>query len=194
MKVICISGKAGHGKDACASILRGLLEEAGARVLITHYADLVKYVCKTFFDWNGQKDEAGRHLLQYVGTDVVRSRNEDFWVSFIAEILTFFGDQWDYVIIPDTRFPNEIGFLKDVGFDATHLRVVRDGYKSDLTSAAQTHMSETALDDTIADVYIENNGTMDDLWDGLAAWLSDWLDEQAYGQQVTFEELLKDEL
>lgn len=42
------------------------------RVLVTHFGDLVKYVCEKFFDWDGVKDESGRSLLQYVGTNKVR--------------------------------------------------------------------------------------------------------------------------
>ena len=90
MKVICISGKAQHGKDSTAGYLKEFLEARGKKVLIAHYGDLVKYVCKTFFDWDGQKDEKGRTLLQYVGTDKVRSHHAYYWVNFIRDILCFF--------------------------------------------------------------------------------------------------------
>lgn len=49
MKVICISGKAQHGKDTSANLLKMMLEADGYKVLIAHYGDLVKYICKTFF-------------------------------------------------------------------------------------------------------------------------------------------------
>lgn len=57
MKIVCISGKAQHGKDTTAKLLEEILEAQGNRVLIAHYGDLVKYVCKTFFGWDGKKDE-----------------------------------------------------------------------------------------------------------------------------------------
>ena len=110
-EIIVISGHAQHGKDTVARMIRSDLEEHGNSVLITHYGDLVKYICKTFFDWNGEKDEYGRTLLQYVGTDVIRKAQPDFWVGFIIQILRFFPDVWDYVLIPDARFPNEIRAL-----------------------------------------------------------------------------------
>ena len=163
MKVIAISGKAQHGKDTTAAMLKEGLEADGCRVLITHYGDLVKYVCQTFFNWDGEKNEAGRTLLQHVGTDVIRTKNEDFWVRFIVNILAFFPDEWDYVLIPDCRFPNEITYLRTSGFDVTHLRVIRPGFKSTLTSVQQRHLSETALDCTAADVYLMNDGTLADL-------------------------------
>lgn len=167
MRVFCISGKAGHGKDTFAAILSSKLKEKEQRVLIIHYADLLKWMCTKFFDWDGQKDEFGRHLLQYVGTNVIRSQNPDFWVSFVADVMTFFSDEWDFVLIPDCRFPNEIEYLKNRGFDVTHIRVVRDHFQSALSDDAKAHPSETALDDYPVDLTIHNNGTIDDMLDGI---------------------------
>lgn len=137
------------------------------KVLITHYADLVKYVCSSFFGWDGRKDEAGRDLLQYVGTDVVRSAEPDFWVKFIADILGFFKNSWDYVLIPDCRFPNEYEYLIKSGFHVSHMRVVRDNYDSELTVEQQNHPSETALNDYPADIYVHNNGYLGEFCDNL---------------------------
>lgn len=167
MRVFCISGKAGHGKDTFAAILSSKLKEKEQRVLIIHYADLLKWMCTKFFDWDGQKDEFGRHLLQYVGTNVIRNQKPDFWVSFVADVMTFFGDEWDFVLIPDCRFPNEIEYLKNRGFDVTHIRVVRDHFQSSLSDDAKAHPSETALDDYPVDLTIHNNGTIDDMFDGI---------------------------
>lgn len=171
MKVILISGKARHGKDTTANILKSELEADGHSVLIVHYADLVKYVCKAFFNWDGNKDKAGRTLLQYVGTDIVRTKDENYWVRFVGEMLTFFNDKWDYVLIPDCRFPNEVDYLKDMGFDAVHMRVVRENFKSPLTLEQQMHSSETALDNVIADYCIYNNGNQDELRGKIAQWI-----------------------
>ena len=44
MKVIAISGHARNGKDTVAQMLQKQLREDGYTVLITHYADLLKYV------------------------------------------------------------------------------------------------------------------------------------------------------
>lgn len=165
MKVICISGKAQHGKDTSANLLEAMLEDEGYKVLIVHYGDLVKYICKTFFDWNGEKDVYGRSLLQRIGTDVIRKQEPDYWVSFVAGILKFFDGEWDYVLIPDSRFPNEVDYLKERGFDVIHMRVVRPNFVSPLTPEQQKHPSETALDNVIPDCYINNCGTLNNLRD-----------------------------
>ena len=136
-------------------------EMQNKKVLITHYGDLLKYICKAFFNWDGQKDEAGRTLLQYVGTDIIRKKKPDYWVQFVADMLSFFPDQWDYVLIPDVRFPNEIEGL--AGFGPLHIRIVRPGFNM-LTEEQQKHPSETALDNYYSNwQVVMNDGTIDDL-------------------------------
>lgn len=162
MKVILISGHAQNGKDTIASLLENELTASGRKVLVAHYADLLKYICKTLFNWNGQKDEKGRRLLQYVGTDVIREKRPSYWVDFIADMLDLFGDNWDYVLIPDTRFPNEVERIAEK-FDSIHIRVVRENFVSPLTPEQQMHPSETALDNCDPDVLIHNDGSIQEL-------------------------------
>lgn len=185
MKVILISGKAQNGKDTSAAFLKDILTNDGARVCIAHYADLLKHICKAFFGWNGEKDEKGRHILQYVGTDVIRKREPAFWVDFIVKVLELFYDEWDYVIIPDCRFPNEVEKMRD-HFDTVHIRVTRPGFVSPLTKEQQKHISETALDNTVPDFTIVNSGTLYDLRDAL----TDWVLAYTGTHQLTMEEVL----
>lgn len=161
-KVICISGKAQHGKDTSANMLKETLETKGHKVLIVHYGDLLKFLCKSYFGWNGEKDDAGRTLLQYVGTDVVRTKEPNYWVKFVTEFLTLFAEEWDYVIIPDCRFPNEIKYIAK-HFPYMHVRVVRPNFVSPLTEEQQQHISETALDNYEYDCLLDNNGTLESL-------------------------------
>lgn len=173
MKVIAISGHARHGKDTVARMLQEQLQRDEHTALITHYADLLKYICKTFFKWDGRKDEKGRSLLQYVGTDVVRAKNPDYWVDFVSDILNLFDGHWDYVIIPDTRFPNEVNRLKERGLNAVHLRVIRPDFASPLTEEQQAHPSETALDDITPDYCIYNTGDLEELNNRVISWLKE---------------------
>lgn len=157
MKIITISAKARHGKDFCANLIKQKLELKGGKILIAHYADLLKYICKTFFEWDGQKNIEGRTLLQYVGTDIIRQKNPDYWINFLIGIFNLFPDEWDYVIIPDTRFPNENDIMKEY-FDVTTVRVMRPNFDNRLTEEQQNHESETALDNYCFDYKIINNG------------------------------------
>lgn len=174
MKVIAISGKAQHGKDTTAQFLKTQLEADGYKVLVVHYADLLKYICKQFFGWDGQKDDTGRHILQYVGTDIIRKKKPNFWVDFITSMIELFPNDWDYALIPDCRFPNEIEQLKDAGIDMVHLRVIRENFQSPLTTEQQQHPSETALDHAEPDYYIKNSGSLQDLQETIVQWLVDF--------------------
>ena len=105
MKIILISGKAQHGKDTCGKMLEHELQTRVCSTLIMHFGDPVKYVCEKYYGWNGQKDEVGRSLLQQVGTEVVRQKDEHFWTDFIGRLAKTFSV--DYIIIPDWRFEEE---------------------------------------------------------------------------------------
>lgn len=175
MKVVLISGKAQHGKDTVASMIKRKLRSDGHKVLVTHYGDLVKYICKEFFEWDGKKDIPGRWLLQTVGTDRIRSKYPDFWVDFIHKILTCFPREWDYVLIPDCRFPNEIETIVKSGMDAVHLRVIRGNFESPLTEEQQKHPSETALDSYTPDCWVSNDGTIRDLNMTIEKWVEETL-------------------
>lgn len=144
MKVITISGKAESGKDFTAMKIKEILEQNNYNVLIIHYGDLLKYLCKSLFGWDGNKDLEGRYLLQNIGTRV-REYKSDYWVSFVIDVLTIFNDEWDYVLIPDARFPNEIELIKE-HFDTLSIKIIRPDHQNRLDEVQRNHVSETALD------------------------------------------------
>lgn len=185
-QVICIGGKAQSGKDTSAKYIKEALEKDGKKVLIAHYGDLVKYVCTAFFDWDGNKDEHGRTLLQQVGTDVIRRKRPNFWVEFITSIMEFFPATWDYVLIPDCRFPNEIQEVEKAGFDTKYVRVERGDFDNGLTAVQKAHPSETALDKFIPDYYIHNTKTLDGLRDEVEKLVADLCGVH----QITMEEIM----
>lgn len=185
MKVICIAGKAQHGKTTVANYMKLSLEKRGNKVLITSYAGLVKYICKAFFGWNGKKDDAGRKLLQKVGTDIVRQKAPDYWVNFIIDMLRFFGDNWDYVILDDFRFPNEITKLLAAGHEVRYIKVIRENFKSPLSAEAKEHISENALGTIVPDFEILNSASLSKLMDTVeevVMWLTGELNEKQYAK------------
>lgn len=168
--IIGISGKAQHGKDTTATYLKSILEKRGCRVLVVHFADLLKFICKEYFGWNGEKDDEGRSLLQKVGTDI-RALDECYFVNFINYMLVAFngneelGEQWDHILIPDVRYKNEVSRLNMVHLsDFLHLRVVRPYFDNGLTDAQKAHKSETDLDNVEPDIVIVNDGSKMDLY------------------------------
>jgi len=171
MLIIAISGKAEHGKDASAIFMKQLLNKEGKRVLVTHYGDVLKFICTNYFGWNGEKDEAGRTLLQHVGTDLIRAKDPEFLVDFMTSTLRFFEGLWDYVIIPDIRVPNEISKLMEAGFKVTHVRVYRPGYTSTLSADQSRHYTETAMDTIEPDFMLVNDGDLVHLGKVVESWM-----------------------
>lgn len=155
-KILLFSGKAQRGKDTSASIAYEELISEGYKVLIIHYADLLKWMCQIYFKWDGNKDETGRSILQRVGTDVIRTQDPDYWVRWVVEFIKLFPNEWDYVLIPDCRFPNEVEVMKKAFADVTHIKIERPGFVSPLTIEQQNHISETALDTYGYDILLTN--------------------------------------
>lgn len=165
MRVVAISGKAESGKDTIAKEIKYLLEEQNYKVMIIHFADVLKFVCRQYFDWDGQKDDYGRSLLQQVGTEMREKNNPNMWVNITKELIRGIGAEFDYVLVPDTRFKEEINMLNEY-FDCTSIRVLRQdinsyGMASDhinhLTNEQRAHKSECDLDDYKFDHFIINN-------------------------------------
>src|SRR5574344_993854 len=119
MKIILISGKAEAGKTTTANMIKDILEK---------------------------KDKAGRSLLQYWGTDVVRKKDPNFWVMASIDLANVIKDEFDYMIVDDCRFPNEIDLWKCLtAYPVLTIRVIRPGHENMLTleqRRSEEHTSE----------------------------------------------------
>lgn len=78
-----------------------------------------------------------REVLQYFGTEIVRSMRGDAWIEACTNRIQNNGPE--LAVIDDCRFPNEVFGLKDRG--AIVVRLTRKGTDDD-----DQHESETALD------------------------------------------------
>jgi hypothetical protein len=121
------------------------------------------------FGWDGYKEtpygKEMRELMQRLGTDCGRELISDsIWVD--AALGTGLVAPRD-LVVTDVRFPNEFDAIKARG--GYVFRVVRPG-----VGPANSHPSETALDNASFDAVIENDrsiGELHDLMAGLAAGL-----------------------
>ena len=128
-------------------------------------------------------DLTPRWILQYWGTDVCRRAfHDDIWIASLENKLR---NSQDDVVISDCRFPNEILAIKRAG--GIVVRVVRgpepewydaaisvnlgpDGNSSWALSRRQLeklkiHASETSWIGTKFDAVLDNNGTLDHLYE-----------------------------
>ena len=148
MKIVLISGKARHGKTSTAIIAEKHIKRMGLNALHINFADYVKFICRKYFGWDGKKDERGRNILQHVGTDIIRARDENFWVDMVIRFAQATQTDYDVMLIGDWRFPNEYTrWLKSGMDEVIRVRVYRPGYDNGLTAEQNAHLSEVALDD-----------------------------------------------
>ena len=107
-----------------------------------------------------------RLILQKMGTEACRHGiSDNIWITALEKRIAGYED----VVISDVRFPNEIDFVRSAG--GIIVRVKR-GEDPSIEERAKMHISETAWNDTVPDVTIENEGTIDDLREKLKSILT----------------------
>lgn len=161
MKVIMISGKSASGKDEFARLLEEKLKSYGKNVLIIHFGDAVKDMLTRYYNWDGNKDAAGRAMLQRLGTEIMRTAHSTYWAEIVAKFISA-AHEWDYVLIPDLRFYNEFETVCQYNDNVITIRINRfdkNGkpyYNSNMRINQLTHVSECELDDFNFEYIIEN--------------------------------------
>lgn len=154
VKIILISGKAGSGKTFLANHLKSYIEEAyGKKGYVINFGDALKMVATQIYNWDGEKDETGRELLQRVGTDIAQKNNNMVWVNIVIQIIKAFRSEYDFVIIGDIRFRHEIYGIYDYSVDQSscqqsdsvyHINII--GPENNLSNRAKCHPSEEEVD------------------------------------------------
>ena len=150
-------------------------------------------------EWREQRDEwwsnrlgkniTPRWVLQYWGTEVCRRGfHDDIWIASLENKLR---NSQDHVVISDCRFPNEIRAIKSAG--GLVIRVVRGPepeWYQDAVNANEgrgnmqwmlsterlktlgIHASETAWVGTNFDAVLDNNDTLDNLYQQVKALIT----------------------
>jgi hypothetical protein len=126
-----------------------------------------------------------RWVLQYWGTEVCRkSFHDDIWIASLENKLR---NSKDNIVISDCRFPNEIASIKNAGGQVIWVKrgelptwydlALQHNRGSDRANIElmklKIHASETAWVGTKFDAEVENNGTIDDLYNSVKNLLQD---------------------
>ncbi len=166
MKLYLISGKAGHGKDTFANILKDQYENLGKKVCSIQYSTYIKLYATKYFGWDGKEETKPRELLQKLGTEIIRQKIDPlFHVNRILqdiEVLSYF---FDVGIISDVRAKNEIVIPKQKFSNAVSIKIFRPNFETNLTGKEQKHFTEVDLDNfKDYDYEILNDKTIEDLY------------------------------
>lgn len=172
INIIGFLGKAGAGKDETAGMLVDLVNptrpaalDAFANPLYAGLAAMLDVPEENLRSRALKEEElpylgrSPRYMLQHLGTAwgrelvnnniwpiLLEARHDEFLVNTAGQGLT---------IVTDCRFDNELALIKGMGGLLVH--VDRD------VPAVNTHISETSADYGMADITINNHGTLEDL-------------------------------
>jgi hypothetical protein len=145
----------------------------------------------------GMPNLTPRWILQYWGTEVCRRAfHDDIWIASLENKLR---NSQDDVVISDCRFPNEIKSIKNAG--GIVIRVVRGpepewydlaiesnrgSFNHMKTAYPDVHASETAWVGTEFDAVLDNNNTIDELYNQVKNLVRDRLDAIEHRHDIDF--------
>lgn len=176
MELILISGKAQHGKDTLAEMIKYHYESmTSSKVKTLAFADTLKGLAKQI-GWNGEKNDKGRTLLQDLGDTIKAYHGLDFFsqetlkrIILDYELEPSKVKTHDLYIITDWRFDYELTPLEM--FDPITIRVNRPYFDNGLSPEQKNHASERNLDDYEFDYTIKNDGDLLELDVKVREWV-----------------------
>lgn len=123
-------------------------------------------------NWYENKTLISRLLLQTYGTQIFRDRvNKNHWVDQVLN--RFFESNEEYTLVTDTRFENEVDYVKEQckkkNLRVVTLRIERNMPMNNLYE----HDSEKGLDNYKDwNLLVKNDGTLEDLQDIANAYVN----------------------
>lgn len=139
--------------DPIKDSLAGLLEIPWERM----HSEIMKCATVDGTPFGLSKASTLREIMQTYGV-AMRERFPGIWIKLLVSRAESSGV--DVVLVPDMRFPDELGAIKALG--GVTIDVTRD---IDRSGPEHQHISETALDGYTFDHVIQNNGSLQDLGD-----------------------------
>lgn len=192
-RTIGLAGTKGSGKTTIAKAMKEILEGWDGKaedeeIQILAFADPVRDMLErldpfvgsdylawrrlnTILDlnggWEGVKTTLYypyiRELLQRMGTECVRSVDNDFWVNHMEARIS---DTTNMVIIQDVRFENEVDLISEYG--GVVVELIRDG-----VDTTDKHSSEAGV---TADLIVHNDSTPEYVAERILDLVSSWDD------------------
>jgi hypothetical protein len=177
LEVIGITGYKRSGKDTIGDYI--VKKHNYIRLA---FADPIKTLCKNVFTFTDEQLETDkkediddfwghspRELLQKIGTELFRETlpklctniDSNIWIKSLKyKMMRIYKEnpQNNKFIITDVRFPNEEKFIRDM--NGILIKVNR----SNLCCTNNKHKSESYIEKIVADYNINNNGTINELY------------------------------
>lgn len=164
MKLYLICGKARAGKDTFAKLIKQEEEKDNNKVCILKLTALLYSWAEDYFNYDKEKDEKPRELLQTLGYDILqlKLKKKDFLLDYLITTIEVLDNYYDVGLITDGRLVHEIEVLKE---KYPNIKTILLTNKKDnmLTNKEKNHQTEIDLDDYQDFDYIVENKDMESL-------------------------------
>lgn len=169
--LIGLHGAAGSGKDTLANSfsgwtiyrMAGPLKAGLSAMLNIPLKDIENPLLKNKPDYKFGRSI--RYLAQTLGTEWGRTLvADDVWIQMAKENISSLSSYNNNVVITDIRFENEAKAVREMGGKIIHIIRSNNPHTAMVVSGGViAHASEIVLDDSLIDVKIINNGSIQDL-------------------------------
>jgi hypothetical protein len=170
VKIVGLTGRAGVGKDTLGKVLtqhHGYVRFAFADAMRSALLDLNPVVSYQRLQdvieergWDRAKREFSevRRLLQVFGTEVIRSRDEGFWISAVEREILCMAPIPTRIVVTDVRFDNEAQWVLGLSHRNEVIQVRRT-----IPELGGGHISESGIDPVLVTHFVDNDGSKNDL-------------------------------
>lgn len=164
MKLYLICGKARAGKDTFAKLIKQEEEKDNNKVCILKLTAPLYSWAEDYFNYDKEKDEKPRELLQTLGYDILqlKLKKKGFLLDYLITTIEVLDNYYDVGLITDGRLVHEIEVLKE---KYPNIKTILLTNKQDnkLTNKEKNHQTEIDLDDYKDFDYIVENKDMESL-------------------------------
>jgi dephospho-CoA kinase len=182
MRLVGLAGKARSGKTTVARFLCGAFDWREVsladpiRAGLSAMLGIEPYVMSDPVRKNevlaGMRVSA-RELMQTLGTEWGRKLVDDrVWIRQATASITAIRQSDPFVrgvVVSDIRFANEAEWIRSLGGQVWHIGDRKMGGSDNLPATAASHASEAGITRDERDVFIDNSGSLDDLYDAVMA-------------------------
>lgn len=155
--IIMIGGKARNGKSEIADTMLRQAQEDDKKGIIIGLADYLKWVCNHYIGVpiEGHSEDQ-RWAWQTFGTDMVKACDPSHWVRETEFMIrkTNECEGYDYVFIPDFRFPDEAEYFEQYAYTVYTIYAERIDNPDSLQGSEAEHSSENSLENYTFDFQV----------------------------------------